>query len=173
MVIPNQPVEFYNLSSNANVYRWDFGDGNTSTVEFPQHYYTDPGTFTVSLISDNQFGCPDTFVLEEAVFAERAGEIDYPNAFTPNPNGSNGGVYDPKGFSNDVFFPIHDGVIEYHLSIFNRWGELIFESFDVNIGWDGYYRGELCQQDVYVWKVDGTYVNTKTFSRAGDLTLIR
>jgi gliding motility-associated-like protein len=49
--------------------------------------------------------------------------------------------------NNDVFHPIFVGVDQYHFSIFNRWGELIFESTDPNIGWDGYYRNELCKHD--------------------------
>ncbi|MBL4651299.1 MAG: PKD domain-containing protein [Flavobacteriales bacterium] len=173
VVVPNQPVQFYNLSSNANTYLWDFGDGATSTEELPAHYYSEPGTYSIELIADNEFGCPDTFLVEEAVFAERSGEIVYPNAFTPNTSGGNGGVYDPRGYSNDVFFPVHDGVIEYKMSIYNRWGELIFESFDVNVGWDGYYLGLLSQQDVYVWKATGKYSNGNDFNEAGDLTLIR
>jgi len=57
--------------------------------------------------------------------------------------------------------------------IFNRWGELIFESFDIAIGWDGYQRGILSPQDVYVWKVEITYFDDVKFTKAGDLTLIR
>ena len=57
--------------------------------------------------------------------------------------------------------------------IFNRWGEQIFESLDVKQGWDGYYNGIICQQDVYVWKVTGKYSNGKSFTKAGDVTLMR
>ncbi|HYG52734.1 MAG TPA: gliding motility-associated C-terminal domain-containing protein, partial [Flavobacteriales bacterium] len=59
------------------------------------------------------------------------------------------------------------------LLIFNRWGELIFESTDVNKGWDGYYRGVICTQDVYVWKADVTFIDGREFSATGDLTLLR
>jgi gliding motility-associated-like protein len=59
------------------------------------------------------------------------------------------------------------------MNIFNRWGELIFESTDVNIGWDGYYRGKLCKQDVYVWKVTGKFSNGDLFTLAGDVTLLK
>ena len=58
------------------------------------------------------------------------------------------------------------------LQIFNRWGELIYESHDINIGWDGYYKGSLCKQDVYVWRVEGKYSNGRRFRKAGDITLL-
>lgn len=72
-----------------------------------------------------------------------------------------------------MFFPYTKGVSVYKLQIFNRWGELIFESNDLRQGWDGYYKGKLCQQDVYVWKVDMTFNNGKTFIKTGDVTLLR
>ena len=115
------------------------------------------------MIATTEFNCPDTHIVESAVIAKLGGEIEFPNAFTPDPNGPSGGYYDPNSFSNDVFFPIFEGVEDYHLMIFNRWGELIFESFDINIGWDGYYRGELAQSDVYVWKVRARFTNGGDF----------
>ena len=57
--------------------------------------------------------------------------------------------------------------------IFNRWGELIFESKDIKIGWDGYYRGKLCQQDVYVWKLFAKFEDGTIVEKAGDVTLLR
>ncbi len=171
--VPNQPVQFYNLSGFADNYFWDFGDGNTSSEQNPEHFYTEVGTYDVMLIANNQWNCPDTFFLPNAVFADVGGDINFPNAFTPNENGSNGGQYNPFATDNDIFFPVFEGVAEYHLMIFNRWGELLFESFDINIGWDGYYRGNLCQQDVYVWKAEVEFVDGRKVSKAGDLTLLR
>ncbi len=171
--VPNGPVQFFNLSTFADSYYWDFGDGGTSTDEFPEHFYQDEGDFTVTLIANNEHNCPDTIVMPAAVKTEVGGEVNFPNAFTPNPNGSSGGVYDPNSFDNDVFFPVFVGVDEYHLSVFNRWGELIFESFDPNIGWDGYYRDELVQQDVYVWKAVVKYINGAEETQVGEVHLIR
>ena len=110
------------------------------------------------------------------VTAVAGGEILFPNAFTPNANGSNGGVYnpnDPGQNLNDVFHPVFSGVEEYQLWIYNRWGELLFESNDILIGWDGYYKGDLSQQDVYVWKVKATTSQGTVINDAGDVTLIR
>lgn len=171
--IPNTPVVFYNFSQDADTYQWFFGDGATSTEVSPEHYYTSEGFYDVTLIANNAFNCPDTFTVERAVEAQGGGEIVFPNAFTPNPGGGNGGAYDPNQVTNDVFFPVFSGVTEYRLSIFTRWGELIFESFDTAIGWDGYYRGDPCQQEVYVWKVEGKFSDGSRFSKVGDVTLLR
>jgi len=168
-----QAVQFYNLSSSANTYIWDFGDGVTSNVANPEHFYTDAGTYDILLIANNDNNCPDTIFVPNAVFAETGGTIDFPNAFTPNTSGSNGGYYDPNSVDNDVFFPVFKGVEEYKLMILNRWGELIFESEDQNIGWDGYYRDQLCQQDVYIWKAKVKFTNGKEETFVGELHLIR
>jgi gliding motility-associated-like protein len=175
VVVPSQPVYFFNLSVNADQYYWEFGDGNTSSVESPLHQYLDPGVYGVTLIANNIYNCPDTFKLEDAVFAEGGGDLQFPNAFTPSSTGSNDGYFDlnANNFNNDIFFPLYRGVDEYQLMIFNRWGELIFESREVNRGWDGYYRGDPCQQDVYVWKVRARFSDGTERTMAGDVTLIR
>jgi gliding motility-associated-like protein len=59
------------------------------------------------------------------------------------------------------------------MRIYNRWGELVFESNDVRIGWDGYYRGRLSQQDVYVYHMNIRFVDDKVVERRGDITLFR
>ena len=175
--IPNDPVTFFNLSQNATNYQWDFGDGLTSIEENPIHFYTTTGWQTVTLIANNEYNCPSTFYSENIVFAEASGNVDFPNAFTPDPNGSSGGYYDPQNPGenlNDVFHPVFSaGIEEYQLLIFNRWGELIFESTDIYVGWDGYYKGRLSQQDVYVWKVKARTVQGTVINDAGDVTLIR
>ena len=128
----------------------------------------------MTLIANNEFGCPDTLTLDNAVFGKNDRSLEFPNAFTPNTQQSNGGSFsqlDP--YANDVFFPLYKGVTEYNLMIFNRWGELLFESTSVNRGWDGYYRGELCKQDVYVWKVKAKFLDDSEVFRAGDVTLLR
>jgi gliding motility-associated-like protein len=76
-------------------------------------------------------------------------------------------------FNNNIFFPIYKGVDEFEMQIFNRWGELLFETKDVRQGWDGYYRGQLCQQDVYVWRVKVTFLDGGEMTDIGDVTLLR
>ncbi len=99
--------------------------------------------------------------------------IQFPNAFTPNANGPTNGYYTPGLPNNDVFYPVYKGVVEYHLSIFNRRGELIFESNEINIGWDGYINDHLAAQGVYVWKANGKYSNGQSFTKFGNIMLIK
>lgn len=170
--VPGDPVYMVNLSQGAEIYTWDFGDGNSSDEMNPVHYYQEEGVYTITLTANNQFNCPSSYTLQDAVFAEADGQIDFPNAFTPNPTEASGGDYNPSSFSNDVFFPIHKGVTEYELQIFNKWGEMLFESKDILVGWDGYYRGELCKQDVYAWKVSAKFSDGSEIRKAGDVTLL-
>jgi gliding motility-associated-like protein len=69
-----------------------------------------------------------------------------PNTFTPDNNGM-----------NEVFLPIFTSGFDpydYNLLIFNRWGEIVFESYNHQVGWDGTYRGRLVQDGTYVWKIE-------------------
>ena len=100
--------------------------------------------------------------------------LRFPNAFKPNPAGPSGGV--PTRTKNYVFIPYPRNGIKagtYKLQIFNRYGEKIFESTDPEIGWDGYYRGDLCAQDVYVWKCNCIFENGKIYKKIGNVTLLR
>jgi hypothetical protein len=101
------------------------------------------------------------------------GIIMFPNAFKPDMDGPNGGYYsqnEPE--KNNIFHPYWEGVIKYNLEIYTRWGEKLFYSSDVNIGWDGYYRETLSSQAVYVYKCWGLFVNGESFLLTGDVTLI-
>lgn len=167
--LPYDQLICTNQSTGATTYVWSFGDGTQTTVQNPQHSYNAVGTFEVQLIATSSQGCADTAVSEIITDAD----VVFPNAFSPNLTGPNGGAYDPNDLSNNVFFPYTSGVVEYKMQVFNRWGELIFESTDVKIGWDGYYRGKLCQQDVYVWKAYLKLNNGKTYNKTGDITLLQ
>ncbi|PCI98845.1 MAG: hypothetical protein COB15_05270 [Flavobacteriales bacterium] len=171
--IPNEPILLFNLSNFASSYLWNFGDGNTSTDEFPQHFYTQTGVYDITLIASTPNNCIDTFTLNAAVEALSKGEILIPNAFTPIAGGGNGGAFALGDTDNDVFHPIVTGADEYELNIFNKWGELLFISSDINIGWDGYYRNELSKQDVYIYKINVTYIDGRSESFTGDVTLLR
>ena len=74
--------------------------------------------------------------------------------------------------TNKIFHPWWVGVDLYQLEIYTNWGERLFTSTDVNIGWDGYNKGRLCKQDVYVFKCTGFFINGEPFKVMGDVTLI-
>jgi PKD repeat protein len=170
--VPGQPVLGINLSQNATGYEWEFGDGGESNEENPTHFYQTEGWFNVTLVALNDWNCPDTLTIVDAVHAIALGKLEFPNAFTPNSAGPNGGVYDPMAFDNDIFFPLNYGVLEFQMQVFNKWGELLFESNEINIGWDGYYRDKLCKEDVYAWKARARFSDGQEIQKAGDVTLL-
>ncbi|MBT5132033.1 MAG: PKD domain-containing protein [Flavobacteriales bacterium] len=173
--VPSEPVTFVNYSQFADNYFWDFGDTITSTEENPQHYYKEAGNFFPILVASTNEGCIDTMISTIPVVGLVEGMLEIPNAFIPSPTGASDGLFDPFAVTNEVFFPILTGVTSenYLFSVFNRWGELLFETEEVTHGWNGYYRGRICQQDVYVWRVRGEYVSGEKFTKVGDVTLIQ
>jgi PKD repeat protein len=173
VMLPDDEVRLFNLSKYGSYYLWDFGDGNTSTEENPWHLYTQVGTYDISLEVTSENGCLDKLLKPAAVIVKGEGIILFPNAFKPDLDGPNGGYYSlNQPEKNNIFHPYWEGVIEYTLQIYTRWGEKLFESNDVNIGWDGYYLGTLSSQAVYVYKCWGLFVNGESFLLTGDVTLI-
>ena len=170
--IPNEPVITENRSTGATSYNWNFGDGFTSTLTAPSHKYTKTGTFDIRLIVTNTKGCKDTMLVPGIIALEQA-LIKIPNAFTPNTSGSPGTIYNPNDLSNDIFHPVLQGVDTYQMSIFNRWGELIFETNNPNEGWDGYYKGQLCIQDTYIYKIVVSFTDGQRMTKTGDVLLLR
>ena len=137
-----------NTSLNATEYAWVFSDGTVSSDVSPEHEFPnkEQSKQVVILIATSDAGCKDTTnkilnVIEELVYY-------VPNTFTP----------DQDDF-NQVFKPVFTSgydPIAYHLEIFNRWGELVFESNDSEIGWAGLYGkdGVLVQEGIYSWKIE-------------------
>jgi gliding motility-associated-like protein len=172
LYIPGDILYTSNRSFDASTFFWDFGDGSTSDEVQPQHVYKTEGVYDIMLIAFSIYGCSDTTIVTSAVHVQKGGQVLIPNAFSPNLAGSVG----PGGSSNgknDVFLPLTRGVVEFELLVFNRWGELLFESRDPAMGWDGYYNGKLCAQDVYVYRLTAMYESGEKTVRVGDINLIR
>ncbi len=172
--IPEDKLICINTSIGGEEYYWDFGDGETSDEFSPVHQYDEEGSYDIILITSTEHGCADTVKKKDAVAAESKCKIIMPNAFTPNPNGPSGGHYDPDvpNINNDIFHPVYEDIRNYKLEIFNRWGEIIFVSNDINVGWDGYYKGSPVEQDVYVWKITAECYSGQTISRMGSVTVL-
>jgi gliding motility-associated-like protein len=138
-----------NTSINATNYIWDFGDQSANSTDFsPAHEfpYDVFGNYTVKLIAISQFGCTDTAYQTVSVKEELVYYI--PNSFSPDDNNT-----------NDDFIPIFTSGFdpnEYSLLIFNRWGEIVFESYDAKIGWNGKMGvdGNTVQIGTYTWKIE-------------------
>jgi PKD repeat protein len=173
-MLPEARVQFYNTSTEGKTYAWDFGDVlGTSTETNPTYNYKKLGNYDVRLKVTSANGCVDDTLVKAAIKVVGEGVLKFPNAFIPNLYGGNGGVYDKPDYKNEVFHPTSEGVVVYKLLIYNRWGEKLFESEDVNKGWDGYSKGKLCEQGVYVYRATGRFTNGKTFDVRGDVTLLR
>ena len=141
-------VSLTNNSIGGTTSNWDFGDGQSSTAENPSNTYliTDQANYLITLLVISEFGCVDS----TSLLIEVQEELIYfiPNSFTPDGDDN-----------NQIFQPIFTSGYDpetYHLSIFNRWGELTFESFDVLEGWDGVNtRTNIKDIDgTYTWKIE-------------------
>ena len=173
LYIPEQHLQCYDMSIDADRYKWHFGDDSISTEPSPMHHYRDTGTYDIRLEVWSRYNCYDDTVRHDLVTVEQSGKIRFPSGFTPNPHGPVGGHYNVNSRDNDVFHPIVKGVDEYHMEIFNRWGVKVFSSDKVEVGWDGYYQGKPAEEGVYIYKVHGTYNNGTRFEKVGDFVLIR
>ena len=143
-----------NTSIGAVSYSWDFGDNETSNLNNPSHYFSDSdtGTYVITLTATNSFGCIDIAVATVKVIEELIFYV--PNTFTPD-----------KDSYNESFQPIFTSgfdPLDYKLLIFDRWGEVIFESHNTDIGWRGFYGadGVQVQDDTYTWKIEFTVKST-------------
>jgi PKD repeat protein len=180
--VNDEKVKFFNLTQGADSYLWEFGDGDTSKTKEPYHKYMTEGVYDVTLwaylhnvVNGVNVVCSDKYLMSPGVTVEPAGTLRFSTVFTPNKDGEINIDHLPTGGTEiDQFFfpPIREKVIEYKLQIFNRLGVLIFESRDINIPWNGYYKGKLCEQGVYVWYVEGKYANGMPFKKVGDITLL-
>lgn len=171
-ILGGQPVYFYNYSRDADYYEWDFGDQTRSRLTEPVHYYDSPGRYDVKLKVWTENQCYDSVTILNALTPTEQ-SIVFPNAFTPNMDGPAGGFYQLNDPRNEVFYPVFTGeIVEYQLKVYNRAGVQVFESNDINIGWDGYYQDQLSAQGVYIWKARVRFANGKTFVQSGDVTLI-
>jgi len=166
--IINPTIYFNNYSEGAIKYYWDFGDESGSTMINPYHVYpTYPtGTYNVQLIAESDKGCRDTVYMEITITNEYT--FYAPTAFSPDFDGI-----------NDYFRVFGNGIntkSNFTLYVFDRWGEIIFETNDINEGWNGRVRNnskEIVKNGVYTWlckfKLDNDVYNEHT----GVVTLIR
>ena len=116
------------------------------------------GTYSVIVTDTN--GCRNTGLFELMESCE--GMLYIPNAFTPN-----------KDNRNELFMPLAVSVTTFEMKIFNRWGELIFKSNDINSGWDGTYRGKEAKEDVYVWEINYQTTSKEIKNIVGRVALIK
>ena len=169
-----QVFKFINSSLNATRYVWEFGDGTTSTEINPAHIYPDSGRYSVTLYVWSEHNCPDTLVFDRLIeLTAGEGSTQFPNAFVWNGTGPTGGHWQEGQIDNTVFHPHMINPVELRMAIYTRWGEMIWETNEVYVGWDGYLKsGELAPPGVYVYKAWVTYVDGLQELLTGDVTFL-
>jgi gliding motility-associated-like protein len=139
------------------------GDGTISTDPAPVHQYRTPGSYTISLTVRDSNGCINSIVYPDYVVVYEPLEIQMPSAFSPNGDGL-----------NDEFFMVTKLIDQMEIGIFNRWGEEVYRSNNVNFRWDGRDKGnQPVPEGVYTYYMKGNYWNGKGFNRTGSVTVIR
>ncbi len=158
--VENTPTHFFNQSSFASRYVWDFGDGEASTDVNPVHQYNATGTYRAVLYAYNAANCVDSFSQNIPIVIVPL--LDVPNAFTPGRFGTNGMVK-VVGF----------GIGTMSWKIYNRWGQVVFQTTDRNKGWDGTFKGALQAMDVYTYTLDVEFTDGTKYRKTGDISLLR
>jgi len=171
LYIPRTFVYAKNESYNAVSYNWETYTYplrsllETSSDTSPTFDFKEVGKYSIQLVATDSKGCTDTLFKEGIIEVDNASFALLPNAFSPE---SSVGL-------NDTFKPFSYGLTddEYEMKIYTRWGELLFVSNKVNLGWDGRYKGEYVQSGTYLFTVRGRFVNGVDLVENGSLTVVR
>ena len=161
--LTNALIQFTDQSIGANHWLWDFGDpmNNQSSLQNPSFTYNLPGYYTVILLVTNNDDCTDT--ASHIMYIEPEFTIYIPGAFTPDNDGL-----------NDFFAPQGVEFTEFEMAIFNRWGEEIYQTNNIDKPWDGKSKsGKEIQEGVYVYKIRVKDFKGKMHHYVGNVTLIR
>ncbi len=163
LLVSDPAVTFTNLSSNAFIWAWNFGDGNFDSLQNPSHTYADTGTYCITLVAEDAAAhCLDS--ITKCLRVEAPPTFYIPNAFTPNSDGI-----------NEQFYGMGTFIKTFQINIFDRWGNNIFESTDIHKGWNGSVdnKGNLTQEDVYVWKVELSDMQDKKYHYMGMVSVVK
>jgi len=162
-IIDDPTFVFTDNSVDGNTWQWDFGDGTTASIQNPTHVYADTGKYCIKqLVVNMPSGCKDS--TEKCVYLSSDFVFYIPNAFTPNGDGL-----------NDSFLGKGSGIKTIKMFIYDRWGNMVFYSNDINSGWDGRVNdgNAIAQQDIYVYVIYITDVKAKQHKYMGDITLVK
>lgn len=156
----NVPAAYTNLSENATRYLWDFGDATTTTETNPVHQFNRTGIYNSCLTAYNNSNCPAKAC--KPVSADVVPLAGVPTAFSPNGDGD-----------NDILYVRGGAIKTLDLRIYNRWGQLIFETTSKNIGWDGTFNGQPQPIDAYGFVLLVSFINDTNKTLKGNITLLR
>lgn len=154
-------IQYINNSTGGDTYAWQLANNETSNLFEPSQYFTDGGDFPITLVVSDANGCKDS--LTKIILLEEAVNFFMPNIFTPNGDSI-----------NETFSIVATGISSFQMLIFNRWGEVVYQSDDIYQGWNGKNKfGQLCSSGVYSVVVSYTIASSgKSEKRNGHVTLI-
>lgn len=158
--VENLPIYFENLSVGATEWDWELGNGDYSNLFSPGTTYLSDGIYTVTLIATNAIGCKDTVTKNIVVKPEFW--FYAPNTFTPDGNEFN------TTYKVSVI-----GAISMEFAIYNRWGEMVFQSFDTSFEWDGTYNGQMSQDGVFTYVAVVVSEDNESHKFVGHINLIK
>jgi gliding motility-associated-like protein len=121
-------------------------------------------TYTLTVINDSMKGCrcPDSISTDVVTIDVCPENLFIPNAFSPNGDGQND-ILLAKGINIETFY----------MAIYDRWGNEVFETYNINIGWDGTYKSQPENTGTYVYYAKGTYGDGTAFDKKGNISLVR
>lgn len=154
-------IQYYDTSTGASKWYWNFAQMGNSTEQNPKLYYIDTLTQVTSLVAENNYGCRDTttkvlFIAPDVIYYMAS-------AFTPNDDNI-----------NETFKPIGLAyAVDYKFIVFNRWGDILFSTDNPQLGWDGKYMGELVQQDLYFYRLEFVGADELRHEEKGSIMILR
>lgn len=159
--VVQEPIYFSDFSTPANNIKswyWQFGDDAASSEQAPSHAYQYPGAYKLLLTITDLAGCQDT--ISKIIGINMLPQV--PAAFSPNDDNV-----------NDLLHVMGGPFQGLNFKVYNNWGQLLFETTDQKIGWDGKWNGTPQPNGVYVWTLIADMYNNRQVKLNGDVTIIR
>jgi gliding motility-associated-like protein len=161
--VENDQIEFKDASMGPQINNWQWyfvNNTNTSSHQNPTFIFDTPGSYPVTLIVSNKWGCMDT--ITKPIIIGEDFSLFVPNVFTPNGDGVND-TFQPKGY----------GIVKYNLQVFDRWGEKLFETNDFTKGWDGTVKTKTGKDEAFIWKIIVNNAQGKIKEYTGHVVLMK
>ena len=157
---PDSLFQFPNSSLNADQYTWYVDGVLYATTQDASAAFHTLGYHTICLMVSTNYGCSDTLCRQ--VYVDVIPSIGVPNAFSPDGDGV-----------NDFLYVYGLGIETLDFKVYNRWGQLVFETNDRNRGWDGTFKGIPQEMDAYAWIATATFITGSSKTLKGNVTLVR
>jgi gliding motility-associated-like protein len=169
VTIANPDVQFHNLTRDigTSTYLWDMSAMYSTAEVNPAAQFTKAGEYRITLTATNIYGCKD--VSTRIIEVKPDFSVYIPNTFTPNDDGLN-------DYFLPTFSPYGLDTRTFAMEIFDRWGVLIYQTKDYNMGWNGTMNNkgtDALKQEVYIYKIKFKDLEGRVYNKMGHVTLLR